>query len=239
MLVKNIEGDFFNLEDIEDQDFLESPSNFVATIVQQINSDIYRVIENYIDENSVVIDAGANIGYFSYYASPAVKEIHCFEPTPRTFRALEAMKSSANLENLVLNQAALGDHSGKCSFSICPDNETMNSVEGANGAANGMYADSIEVDCFTLADYLNKNDIETVDFIKIDIEGGEKYVLFDSSFEELNEKIKALLIEVHLFDNHLTLQSSVDAARTRLSDCGYICEVLNHDTILAINPSLV
>jgi hypothetical protein len=100
-----------------------------------------------------------------------------------------------------------------------------------------MYEQSIEVDCYTLVDYLNNNKIDKVDFIKIDIEGGEKHVLFDRSFEDLNGRIGALLIEVHLFDEHVTLQSSLESVTGRLSECGYVCNVLSHDTILATYPT--
>jgi|TARA_R110000744_G_scaffold4455_1_gene16106 FkbM family methyltransferase len=239
MLIKNVKNDFFDLDKAGQPSisFINSPSNFATTIVEQINNDIYKIVENYVDKDSIVVDAGANIGYFSYYISPIVKEIHCFEPTPDTFKILELIKESADLSNLVLNQAALGRHTGKCAFSICPENETMNSIEGLNGSAKNMYEQSIEVDCYTLVDYLNNNKIDKVDFIKIDIEGGEKHVLFDRSFEDLNGRIGALLIEVHLFDEHVTLQSSLESVTGRLSECGYVCNVLSHDTILATYPT--
>jgi FkbM family methyltransferase len=56
----------------------------------------------------------------------------------------------------------------------------------------------ILVQGITLKDLLQKNEIQEIDILKIDIEGGEKWILEDlKTMEIIKEKVKMLIIEIH------------------------------------------
>lgn len=148
----------------------------------------YRIPKN----TKVVIDAGANIGTFSIYASGNnVEEIFAIEPFPETYSQLEKNINENSLSQTVkLNAIALANETGK---------RNMDLSEGPSQSRGLLESDDsngLAVETFTLADFLNKIGKDQIDLLKIDIEGGEHEV-FHSSTPETLQKIKHIAMEYH------------------------------------------
>lgn len=118
-----------------------------------------------------VVDVGGNIGFYSILFSRLVGEhgvVHVFEPDPVNFRYLKT--NTKGLKNIVINRCAVAERSGTIrlfhSDDLNVDHQTYDIGENRN---------SIEVPCVTLDDYFHQN--ESVDFIKIDIQGYEFHAL--------------------------------------------------------------
>lgn len=112
------------------------------------------------------MDVGANIGYWSKFLTiiARVDEVHAFEPDPICYRILQKnlLGSAA-----VVNQGAISEAEGTLELFIDPDHSGDNRpyfIEGRN---------RIEVPCYSLDSYVKKAQLDRVDFIKIDIQGGE------------------------------------------------------------------
>lgn len=73
-----------------------------------------------LQENSVVIDGGANIGMFSLFVlqNCPTAFIHAFEPAPNTFEVLKANLLSRG--STVVNNCGLGSHSTREVFTYMP-----------------------------------------------------------------------------------------------------------------------
>lgn len=139
-----------------------------------------------------VIDAGANIGTFSIYASGMnVDHIFAIEPFPETFEQLSHNISQNNLAKTVeLKAIALANETGS---------RNMDLAEGpsqSRGLLDSENAEGLQVSTFTLEDFLQSIDKNEVDLLKIDIEGGEHEV-FHSSSDETLQKIKHIAMEYH------------------------------------------
>jgi FkbM family methyltransferase len=115
-----------------------------------------------IHKDYVVLDIGAWIGDFSAYASYKGATVYAFEPDEDNFKWL---KETAKLnKNIYPIQLALGD---KCS--------TMHINKRSSGSFIDTSGQPIEV--LTVDEFVKRNNIQKVDFIKADIEGWERYML--------------------------------------------------------------
>lgn len=113
-----------------------------------------------IDKNDKVVDVGAFVGAFSKFAAGiSNNDVIAIEPTPKSYLCLKM-----NTEVKTINAAISKD---ECSFNIS-DDPTDNSLMNPD---NGKIKSAIEVKTMEL------QEIEDIDFLKIDAEGYEPEVL--------------------------------------------------------------
>src|SRR5690349_12622984 len=68
-----------------------------------------RLLKKYAREGGVVLDIGANIGFYAVVLSKLVGrsgKVHCFEPDQTNFKHLQ--KTAGKFENIVINNKAVG-----------------------------------------------------------------------------------------------------------------------------------
>lgn len=125
------------------------------------------LLKKHVRQNDVVLDIGANIGYYAVMLSKLTGiggKVHCFEPDATNFKYL--VKSCAGQSNIVLNHAAVGPRTEKIkiytSKNLNVDHRTYKPEE---------YDREIEVDAVSMDHYLDNN--FKVDLIKMDIQGFE------------------------------------------------------------------
>ena len=122
----------------------------------------------YIRPGDVVIDAGANIGFFTLVASVLVSDlgkVYSIEAHPRIFKYLEGNVAINKCKNVHTYNIALGDKNGTINFSNKKDDDQ-------NFIQPGL---EIEVQMAEL-DGLGITD-DYISLLKIDVEGYEKFVL--------------------------------------------------------------
>ena len=120
--------------------------------------------------DKICLDIGANIGNHSVFFSKYFEKIWSFEPNPRVLKVLEANAFLA--ENITPVGHGLSDKSQTL--------EAGYRRENVGAAALGRSDDvdvTVEFKLEKLDDFLSENGIESVDFIKIDVEGHELQVL--------------------------------------------------------------
>lgn len=145
---------------------------------------------------SIAIDVGANIGYYSIFLEKALKccKVLSFEPSPRELERLN--------ENLLLNRCqsvtvvnlALGDRNGTTEFYISDSNFGRNSISEINNNAK-----KVTVSITTLDEYLHQHPEESIDFIKIDIEGAET-IMLKGAANTIEKYRPVILFESWAFD---------------------------------------
>lgn len=137
-----------------------------------------------------IVDAGANIGMASiYYANryPMAKII-AIEPEGSNFELL--LRNVARYSNVVAIQAALWNRDGWISVGQ-PDPATGASGSWAFVTHEGQ---GRQVRAITMQTLMAEMKLESIDVLKVDIEGAEKEV-----FERCNwlDRIRAIVIELH------------------------------------------
>lgn len=141
----------------------------------------------------VVMDIGANIGLFTYYASRFAKEIHSIEPSKDHLSSLSRMVEFNELTNkVIIHPYAVSSKDGMAEFHHS-ENKTMYSLSGAvNNTNQAELVVTKRLDTIFL-----DNKIEHVDFIKLDTEGAEFEILGSDSFANVAHKIDSLVVEAH------------------------------------------
>lgn len=133
-----------------------------------------------ITPGMVVVDVGANIGYYTLLAARAVGpegRIVAFEPDPLNFELLSRnVASNGFADRVILMQCAITDHNGSVTLFHDRDNFGAHSFAEENLASSG----SVEVSCSTLAQVLDAHGIDCVDLLKMDVQGAEGLV-FDGA----------------------------------------------------------
>jgi FkbM family methyltransferase len=177
----------------------EDESTCAKIIINEMNTDdIYQGIFNiHSKEDMVIVDVGANVGLFTLFMYPICKKIYAVEPTPSHLKLLTGLKDTFQLDNCVISKNAISDKNGNVTFNTNSGNSTMNSLVGP-ASYPADYDDKVEVAGVRLDDYLDRNNIEHVDFMKMDIEGGEQIVVFSEGFAKAAERIKSMYIEIHM-----------------------------------------
>lgn len=148
-----------------------------------------KKLDRYIPSNATILDIGANIGNHSVYWATVrgARKIYAFEPIKTTFAILEKNIALNALEHIITPyNFALGEQSipkGAKVASYTPSNigATMlcevSNGGGAEALSHSEIADNIDI--FSLDSLLLRDDFgsDTIDFVKIDVEGFEDKVL--------------------------------------------------------------
>ncbi len=151
-------------------------------IGQRIALDKYEKYEtalllSHINKNSVCVDVGANIGYYTLLMAKRVKKVYAFEPDKKCFEILKKNVEENNLKNVVLINKAASDKEGEKFFEISKNNFGDNRIKSPptpslnkEGAIN-----YIKINTCLLDDVL-KNE-QKISLIKIDTQGWEPQVV--------------------------------------------------------------
>jgi FkbM family methyltransferase len=126
----------------------------------------------------IVADIGAYIGEFGIYCTEqGVKEVHCYEPTPNTFKVLSKNQRGSMILH---NAAVVGDNQKFVDLYISKGIGVTNSIAKTNKNKK------ISVPA------INYNEaIKNATVVKIDVEGAEY------SYDIIQNHIRAYIIEFH------------------------------------------
>ncbi len=143
----------------------------------------------------IIIDAGANIGLAAVYFTekyPFAKII-AIEPESSNFEMLK--KNSENYKNVLLHKRALCNQSNLVLNVIDKGYGNWGFITEIEGSLNSKnVVDTVKT--ITIDEIVKENNLEFIDLLKIDIEGGEKE-LFESNFENWLPKTRCIAIELH------------------------------------------
>jgi len=147
-----------------------------AAIKEIFEDNIYERIFQ-VEEGDVVVDLGASLGPFTYSILPKNPK-QCFVVEPLSYH-VEVLKKNVGRENVKIIQGAITD---KKKIEISWDNI------------------SESVPTFSFKEFLDDNNIEKIDFLKCDCEGGE-YDVFQPSNIEFLKTVPKIVTEFHLRDD--------------------------------------
>ena len=158
-----------------------------------------RIASKLINSGDVCIDVGANFGWYTTLMAELcghTGEVHAFEPVPQSYRELAKNYAlSGSPENVFINELALGDREGVVSINIFDGEPTGHASIAAKGDSGFA---SFECRVTTLDDYLVRNCIRDVNFVKVDIEGAEMMFLLGAERLFSQEKPPVFLMEMAL-----------------------------------------
>lgn len=152
----------------------------------ELLSDIIRISKCYsrndlivfkllLDQGDYFIDAGANIGWHTLFASKVVGEegkVISFEPYSKNYELLVSNIEVNNFKNVVAEKYALSNKNEEQYISCSPSNYGDNII--SDNPTNSEI-----INCITFDSYIEKNLIDSskIKLIKMDIQGYEYYAL--------------------------------------------------------------
>jgi FkbM family methyltransferase len=129
-----------------------------------------ELIKKEIKRGDVVLDIGANIGYYTLIFGKFVGEegkVFAFEPEPNNFALLKKNVEINGYKNVILVQKAVSNKTGKIRLYLNKDNMGAHTIYDSGDGHR-----CIEIEAIQLDDHFKDYDGK-IDFIKMDIEGAE------------------------------------------------------------------
>jgi len=149
-----------------------------------------NLVKNTIKEGDVVLNIGANIGYYTLLAARLVGpkgKVYAFEPDKTNFEIIKKNIRINNYENIIPVNKAVLNKTGKAKLYLSTENKGSHRIYQAGDSRKYVEIDVVSIDDF----FKNKED--KVDFILMDIEGSEAKA-FEGMKKVLrkNKKVKIL-----------------------------------------------
>lgn len=174
-------------------------SNDIGIAYPLLKSGIYEEYEtetfkNLLQSNTIFIDIGANIGYYTLIAASKIKDgqIYSFEPVKANYKLLTKNIKINNINNVKAFQKAISNRNGKIKIFIDGTNLGNHSLAKNNVIDK---TESTEVETIRLDSFFNNlEEIIEEDFlIKIDTQGAEGLIVEGAHNLLLNKNIKILM----------------------------------------------
>jgi FkbM family methyltransferase len=200
-----------------------------AFLLRRYEEANVRFISSLLGAESVMVDAGAHVGLVSLQVAaraPGVT-VHAFEPHPELVRRLR-WNVSLNRADVRVEQCALAADSGEVWMTRGSD---LVNVAQTASEADGPHA--LVLQTVTLDDYLQGQQIDFVDVLKLDVEGYELMALRGADQALQNGLVGCVVVEI----NHAWRREagdSADAVARELERHGF-----HRQLIRGIGPSRV
>jgi FkbM family methyltransferase len=132
--------------------------------------DKQQLFTRHCKAGMVVLDIGANVGFYTLLASHLVGptgQVVAFEPVPRNLHYLREHVRINALSNTRVYPVAVGETAGEITF------------DDSTGSATGRISAQgrLKVPLVTVDDLVGKGEVPPPDLMKIDVEGAEAMVL--------------------------------------------------------------
>ena len=196
-----------------------------------------KLLRKILTDGDMVIDVGANVGYFSALACHFVGEngcVHAIDASPDMIKRLELMQASFLGGPLKIHHCALWGVSGFAKFNIAT-NSGWSSLK--KNPTFTTYSE-VDVQLQTLDDFTLKNRVKHVKLLKLDIEGAEYDALKGGKFFLKNQVCDYILFEAepHRLKAY---QKSIVEIFNLLHQAGYCCiALIIQDKVLFIQDDV-
>lgn len=169
----------------ENQWFLEVVNDEI--FVQDVYQKFFRV-----EQNDVVVDIGASAGPFTYnILKNNPQKVYCLEPHKNLFKTL-TKNLDLNSDKVVLINKGIADTDGEIIF------------KGLyNKDSSEMWSKEVTADAMTFKTLIESYNIQKINFLKTDCEGGEYDIFNQENFEWIKQNVEKIAGEWHLSNEYL------------------------------------
>jgi len=169
---------------VEDYAFQLSINNGCSEPYPRELNIVQKYIKDYPDRNNVCIDIGGHVGTTSLPYSRLFKDVYAFEPNPVSYNLFQKNIKLNNNKNIKLYNKGVYNKATECNIVKHGDNSgCYYTKECKQGTISTVKLDDLDFD-------------KPVDFIKIDTEGSELFVL-EGGYNLLLENKPLLNIETN------------------------------------------
>lgn len=145
-------------------------------------------------EPKLILDCGANVGYASIYFLERYPNAHviAIEPDPDNFKLCQKNLSHYGERVSLINSGIWSHQTGL----VIKRQEFGEHREWGIQVKESLDDQQADLEAVDIATILQNSDFDTIDLLKIDIEGSEK-VVFSHNYESWLNRVKNIAIELH------------------------------------------
>ena len=196
------------------------------TFKEIFNQNIYDVKLPIIP--NLIVDAGSNTGFASLFFKLKYPEAEIISLEIETDNVKMIRKNLKNFKGIEIIQKGLFNK--KAFFRIEDPYQATNSFVIKEVTQNENY----DIESITIDEILTSTKAETIDLLKIDIEGTEKE-LFEKNYENWLPKVKILMIETH---DRMIPNCSYSVMKS-LYECNFMLYTTTKETLVYFNLSFI
>lgn len=183
-----------------------------------------KFFQSIIEPGMVVVDVGANIGWYTAMASKLIGDqgkVFAFEPDPENFRLLCKNVSANQCNNVETSDWAVTDKTGKIQLFLCEENRGDHRIYKSDKSRR-----KIDVNATSLDDFFKNS--PRVDIIKIDVQGAERLVF--SGMRKIIENNPRLSIMMEFCPAFLRMcNASPDEFLREIKNYGFSIYLIDED----------
>jgi len=168
----------------------------------------YEMNDVFLERGDYVVDAGANLGIFTFLASQKVGDsghIFAFEPVKFFITCLEESMKINLSENISLLELALGNEDENITFFISKEDPSVCGKFETSASDTSSTVEQVKLDTLVF----EKKMIEKVNFLKMDIEGSEREALAGAKETIFMFSPKLAICTYHLKDDPIVLSNII------------------------------
>lgn len=179
-------------------------------------------------EPKTIVDAGANVGLASLFFKLKYPNSSIVAIEIESNNVIAIKKNTMDFSDFELLEKGLFNK--KAFFKIEDPYNATNSFQIKEVLENDQY----DIESITLDEIIETKKWDTIDILKIDIEGAEKQ-LFESNYENWLPKTKVIMIETH---DRMLPKCSYTVMKT-INDYNFILYTTTEGTLIYFNLSLM
>lgn len=172
-------------------------------------------LQNKIKKGDIVLEAGANIGYYALLFAKGVGKkglVYCVEPSSENYKLLKINKEFNNLKNMELKNIALGDKNGEEILNLFEEGNLNTIKKNTSSKLKGKE----RVKVMTIDSFLKNKTKPNI--IKMDVEGSEYDII--KGAKKLLEKNPPRLIFMEFHGFYMGMKKSEELLK-KLKEKGY------------------
>ncbi|MFC2060355.1 FkbM family methyltransferase [Chloroflexota bacterium] len=182
-----------------------------------------------VKEGDVVLDLGANLGYYSLLAARLVGgkgRVYSFEPEPRNFRLLLKNIELNGYDNITPLQKAVSDKTEMLKLFISSEDSGAHTIRESVDSRD--YKESIDMEVVKLDEFFAGN-TKPINVIKMDVEGSEPKAF--QGMEKIIEENSDLKIFVEFYPDLIEQGGCPPEEFTRriIEDYGFKITIIDDD----------
>lgn len=174
--------------------FPDTPSDDFNTYCEVFKAQYYLSDIVKPSVGGVVLDIGANIGLASlWFQQFNPSRVVAVEPESETMEHCKL--TLQKFDNVEYVQKAVARETGTVEFEVT-DNSACNQIKGRLPLSSDKVS-VVEVEAININDLIKEHNLDVIDYLKVDCEGGEVDLFDTIDPEYLQNKVKKVVVEYH------------------------------------------
>ena len=149
-------------------------------------------VKSLLGKNDVVLEIGANIGYYAMIEAQLCKKVYAVEPVPSNVEFLRKNIELNGFSNIDVYQLAFGSENGFQEI-LLSDKSNWHSFYQNESYNLGEQSNKLRVKMMCVNEFVKNKEMPT--FVKLDVEGYEIEVI--KGMQKVLPKTKNIFMEIH------------------------------------------